>query len=1035
MINKLKLLPKKKLILIISLVIMILLSVILLITMAFINPVIDQAAITNVNVSTCGYFRLDETSASINLENSYPMTDNVGLDTDPYSFKLTNSCEENKGFNLYLVVSTDSQMSEESIKVNLSTTGVTSTLDALPEVTLTDSIKGQYQTTTGKDIKKVYLLQEATLVPDLPVTFEMRMWMDKDAGNDQQGKSFKATIMVADGETSQSNILYPEISDICQGDEIASCYAEYNFLDDELLRHTEELANSAADNNYRYSGANPDNYVNFNNELWRIIGIYDIDGKQSIKLVKDESIGNRVWDASNNNDYETSDIKAYLNGEYYNSLSKSSQSLIKESTWYVGGNDLYDETAYQFYQEEIVNPTADKVTTANIGLIYGHDLGFAVGSEYWATTLIGYDSAAIKLDNWLNNGVAEWTISPRSLDNARTWYKNIDGRIGHYNTNTSVAVRPTIYIESDIILESGRGTASNPLELRHPETLTSKCTDENMAECFTSNSYLDETLLQHTSSLANSAGDNNYRYSGSNEEVDNYVCFGSDVSPCPEENKYRIIGIYDGSIKLIKADPLDKDGDEILEISPGGHDTFSWGETEDYETSIMKTYLNGEFYNSIPSNYQAMIKDNTWNVGGNDSFNETAYEFYRDNIAAPVVNKTSTGKIGLMYPSDYGFAAYTDAWTTDLFGYNAQAIKDNNWLFNLESNQFEWTIEPDATSASNAFTNDVWLILFDGMLVNGDAGFGYGIRPTLYLDSSVTLAGGTGTSSDPYIIDYVDKSFSNYLIANHDETNGLLQHTPELANGAQDNNYRYSGSNTVVSNNWVCFGSDASTCPKENKYRIMGIYDESVKLIKATAIDKDGDGILEIIVNGEDTFVWDADNSNDYETSDIKEYLNGDFYDAIPSNYQILIKESIWNVGGNDTSQETPYEFYRDIIAAPVIDKTATGKIGLMYISDYGYGAHKEAWITGLNTYGNQTIKDNNWLYNLEIDPIDHQYEWTIVPRASTPNYMWPVDYRGHVGTANASSGGASRPVLYLESSVKILRGTGTESDPFHIGM
>ncbi len=273
--------------------------------------------------------------------------------------------------------------------------------------------------------------------------------------------------------------------------------------------------------------------------------------------------------------------------------------------------------------------------------------------------------------------------------------------------------------------------------------------------------------------------------------------------------------------------------------------------------------------------------------------------------------------------------------------------------------------------------------------------------------------------------------FATYLIANHSEEQGLLQHTSSLTNGAGDDNYRYSGSNSVVSNNWVCFGSDVTPCPEENKYRIIGIYDGSVKLIKATAIDNDGDGVLEITDSGQDTFQYDGGNSNDYETSDIKAYLNGEFYNTIPVSYQSIIKESTWYVGGNDTSDETASEFYRDNIGSPVKNKTSTGKIGLMYVSDYGYAAHTNAWTTDLSGYSNQTIKDNNWLFNLN----SNEYEWTIVPNSNYSFDVWSVNYLGSVGNRSAHYGSASRPVLYLESSAKILGGTGSEAEPFRIGM
>src|SRR5699024_4193018 len=66
-----------------------------------------------------------------------------------------------------------------------------------------------------------------------------------------------------------------------------------------------------------------------------------------------------------------------------------------------------------------------------------------------------------------------------------------------------------------------------------------------------------------------------------------------------------------------------------------------------------------------------------------------------------------------------------------------------------------------------------------------------------------------------------------------DGDNGLYYHDADLANGAQDNSYRYSGANP---NNYVCFGATGADCQDaNNQYRIIGVFNNQVKLIKATS--------------------------------------------------------------------------------------------------------------------------------------------------------------------------------------------------------
>ncbi|MEG1142929.1 MAG: DUF6273 domain-containing protein, partial [Clostridia bacterium] len=109
--------------------------------------------------------------------------------------------------------------------------------------------------------------------------------------------------------------------------------------------HTAILANGANDGSYRFSGANPNNYVCFGpgatsagtacpeENQYRIIGVF---GSQ-VKLIKKTSLGNKVWDTNNVNNWAGSIMNSYLNGEYLNSLTSTWSNKIASNTWQVGG--------------------------------------------------------------------------------------------------------------------------------------------------------------------------------------------------------------------------------------------------------------------------------------------------------------------------------------------------------------------------------------------------------------------------------------------------------------------------------------------------------------------------------------------------------------------------------------------------------------------------------------------------------------------------------------------------------------------------
>ena len=114
---------------------------------------------------------------------------------------------------------------------------------------------------------------------------------------------------------------------------------------------------------YRYRGASPKNYVTFNNEVWRILGIFPTDdgtGKieNRIKLIKDQSIGNKYWDTGNSNNWaRPATLNTELNTTYLNSLDSTSQSMIGQAKYYLGGktptsNNGYADTPLQFYSYE-----------------------------------------------------------------------------------------------------------------------------------------------------------------------------------------------------------------------------------------------------------------------------------------------------------------------------------------------------------------------------------------------------------------------------------------------------------------------------------------------------------------------------------------------------------------------------------------------------------------------------------------------------------------------------------------------------------
>ena len=313
------------------------------------------------------------------------------------------------------------------------------------------------------------------------------------------------------------------------------------------------------------------------------------------------------------------------------------------------------------------------------------------------------------------------------------------------------------------------------------ETIAMVCSGgQGLSDCIKAMNGKDDTLYYHDSSLENGAGDNSYRYAGASESVNNYVCFGSDETTCPVDNLYRIIGVFDGRVKLIKADSattalLGADGDYSKMYTENNWNNsnykgnnlaniagYTWNYKNDtsinsgygsntWSTSLLnKTNLNQNFLTNIGADWAAKIADTTWKVGGNrweNIGNQSAKTAYQNEIVNPVAilstdNATEySAKIGLMYASDYGFAAAPSAWTTNLFSYGGEAIKNVNWMY---MGLMEWTISRGADNTSGVFN-----LFSSGNVNKSSAKYVYGVRPVFSLKSSVNYVSGSGTAADP----------------------------------------------------------------------------------------------------------------------------------------------------------------------------------------------------------------------------------------------------------------------------------------------
>ena len=242
----------------------------------------------------------------------------------------------------------------------------------------------------------------------------------------------------------------------------------------------------------------------------------------------------------------------------------------------------------------------------------------------------------------------------------------------------------------------------------------------------------DNALYYHNSTLTNGAGDNSYRYAGASDSVNNYICLGSDATTCPDANLFRIIGVFGDQTKVIRAKSV-------------GNQKWDTNDSNTWSSSSLNAYLNGEYLTSLGT-LADKIATTTWKVGGGSAtylydVPTTAYQY---EVGSSASTTTYDAKIGLMYVSDYGFAADQSGWTTKLSSYNSN--KSKNWL--NTGKYIEWTLSRNSDNTDNAFG-----VISTGYVDNYNVTKSYVVRPSFNLESSVKYVSGSGSMSDPIIIE------------------------------------------------------------------------------------------------------------------------------------------------------------------------------------------------------------------------------------------------------------------------------------------
>ncbi len=520
--------PRTRIILLSIISILIVVTIVLGVTYSFMKADIESSSVTEVSLKSCAKITLKDTDVSINLNNTYPMSKNKALQTTPYTFTVSSSCENYVGFNLYLATLNTNTLDASNIHYIITYNG---SKDILAEGILSNATnaenefsneeKTQLNSGINGTYSSIYKLYNASIPLQGEKSYDLYLYVDGDVTDaSTMNKSFNAGIAVKSYDREAD----PTLANYIINNVYTTDGENGLYYHDGVGSYT-NADQEAGDNSYRYSGADPNNYVCFgsdaatcpNEYLYRIIGVFDenSDSEYNVKLIKADyttsamlgTDGRDYYGNYNNvtsnykgnmntstiaayrwnydtsvssygsNNWTTSELnKINLNINYITYLSNLWSDMIEDSTWHLGGMTSSSNTAKSFYNGERnnagygSNPTTYGPENANgsstkIGLMYPSDYGYAAYPDAWVTNLSSYSSTTIKGNNWLYMGLNEWTMTPYSSYSRNVFSLYSNGYLNNRNANNGYSVRPVFYLRSNISYVEGDGTKDLPFRV------------------------------------------------------------------------------------------------------------------------------------------------------------------------------------------------------------------------------------------------------------------------------------------------------------------------------------------------------------------------------------------------------------------------------------------------------------------------------------------------------------------------------------------------------------------------------------------
>lgn len=474
----------------------------------------------------------------------------------------------------------------------------------------------------------------------------------------------------------------------------------------------------------------------------------------------------------------------------------TTKNMISETAYNLGAGTtsegIYANQLYTNERGTTVYTGRPTAWTGKVAIPYASDYSYAVDFNKCSSTLYNYNNSACTSNNWMYNIMTKsgtksaWTLTPQSNGNADSVFGIYDnGGVAHgQGTRGGMNILPTLYLNPDTIITKGEGTKDKPYKIK-TNNLAAQITSLYETSSKTSVTNGSKTYQYDTTNSLMKDAAGHIRYYG--ESPNNYIYFNcsnysSQTSTTCET--WRIIGYVDNKVKLIRGSQIGTFSWDNKNFSTGG--TRTYGKNDWTKARIMRL-LNPSTYYTTDSNDNGYGQSLYWNaksgtcfsdinnatkpcdftsigikntttknlisetkyyLGGSNTFSIYSNQMYDYERGKKVfIGRPTewTGKVGLAYPSDYGYAADFRSCTQDLDNYNNSACTSKNWMKAIIAPNYGALINPYSDVSYS-----IWRINQNGGVGYDVASTVYGITPVIYLDPKLVIKSGTGTSSSPY---------------------------------------------------------------------------------------------------------------------------------------------------------------------------------------------------------------------------------------------------------------------------------------------